>query len=267
MPGLNNLLSWKTIRLLKRLVLGAGWMIWLLTGHVKAQELPGRLSQYQDFPASLSDTLTINTILHLADSLQGLQPDTAIQLYQQALLASLQLRYDTGVIASLKKIVHRQYRDPAEQEETKAFLHRLRQELDKRAMRRVKPYVLNALAVLFAQQINHDSSVHYFSRAIALADSLETFNMAGLYNNFGVVLIQIDQYQRALYYLELGEQYARRHGHTLHLIQAIQAQGNAYTNLRKWPEAREKLELAAALARKHNYLEWQFLALGALGYN
>lgn len=69
------------------------------------------------------------------------------------------------------------------------------------------------------------------------------------------------------YYLELGADHARENGNILHLIQATQAQGNVYTNLRNWRNAEETLRTALALSEEHHYPEWQFLALGALGYN
>jgi tetratricopeptide (TPR) repeat protein len=181
----------------------------LLTFSVFSQETPDSL--YTVLKQKLHDTDRVKTLNALGAYYDGMNPDTAFILYNQALSLSQKANWQKGQSRSLRYIggiyIDKGDYPKALQFYTAAFnmaenyFNAARNDAEKRSAKKEIAQSLGNLGLVYFEQSDYPLSLDYYFKALNIAEELkDEKGKSNWYTNIGLVYMEQSKFDKALEY-------------------------------------------------------------------
>ncbi len=231
--------------------------------------LNGCRSGIADRPASVSsdDSVRIFQLKERADSLSWQYPDSAVQIYKQALELSRQKNFNLGITAGLTglgfvSINHGRYADGFR------YVHQAINHLKDINQPEGKDLatLYNNMGAIYLHTGDYDEAASWCIKATDIATKHQDFGfIARSANNFGAILSEMGELEKAMSYIERGKEVSAAHGITRYLSYLNLNEARILFWQNKLDEALEKCQLSARLASENGQFSAQCDAIHLSG--
>lgn len=213
--------------------------------------------------------VAITAIVDSGNALANTRPEAALALFRKAMNLALAQHNATDAMDAFSHIITL-YNNMGRYEEALAETRRILNTAATANIPALQIAAYNSLANRFQRKGLYDSSMHYYYKAIVLAEKDTTCGKAvlpTLYANLSGVLEMTGDDEKSLLYLKKAEPIARQIGHDHLLALILINKGNTFSNLKQPDSSTQNLKEALTIARRKHFLQWQHLALSNLAGN
>jgi len=158
------------------------------------------------------DTAQIKLLIKSGNRMLKSAPDSAIVPFKKALQLSREMGYSQGIAVSLLSMGSYFYIYRSNYRQARIYFDRAVPycQLASAENKRILPGVYGSIANIYFQEGKYDSAIHFYYKALEIIKSrpqLDTQFLIQYYTNIGAVIGTMDQYDRALQYLQKARQW------------------------------------------------------------
>lgn len=214
------------------------------------------------------DTASIMRSVDSAFAWQDSAPDKAMHLLRKTITESSRIGFDEGIVRSLviMSLIYQNKQQHKQSLLINLFVIRYYElaaaQKKKVPLRGLVSAHTNA-ANTYTNMGNYGQAAHHFDLALQTAEQRPELEelLARVYTNYAAMLLELNEPERALLYLQKGEQVLRRKGNYKALAMLLVNKGAALAMSHRYQECSMAYNEALELGRAHNVLKAQLLTL------
>ncbi len=258
-----KLKAWKS---LSALILFMSMSIWVSSQPLLNEMGYIGISKEGKSGEGMQDTTSIMHFIAIGKKMIEKYPDSALQLFDKAIVASKNIGFDDGIALSminrsLMYCLTGAYNDAITTLE-KAIPY-CKQSLH---YRNALPQAYNMLGTAWRHNTDYNKVAYYYHLALAAAEKHAGMEelIAIIYNNYATMLTELDEPEKAQIYLNKGEKILRRNGNIKDLSSLLYNKAFNYLQNNRYVEAFPILEEALELSKEADNIRTQKLCLNGL---
>lgn len=215
---------------------------------------------------STMDTASIIAVIDKGKALEHVHPDSALQLYQKALQLSKQDNYRYGILHATYNMANLYANTGSYKVALALYEQAIPYCYTVTNGTALLPEIYNGIACVYQYMDNYEAAAHYLYKAAFAGSKPSTLYVGGIYNNFAMMLLRMQQGKQALDYLDKAEAIARiAPNHDLLVAGIYLNKGVYYTDNRNWAKGQQYYEKALQMGMKNDLVAIQKIALINIG--